>query len=67
EDISDRVAVMYKGRLVEVSSSHKIYREPQDAYTKALLSAIPIPDPTVKRERIPWNPESYLAARLNSA
>ncbi|WP_300967763.1 ABC transporter ATP-binding protein, partial [Meiothermus sp.] len=53
EDISDRVAVMYKGRLVEVSSSHKIYREPQDAYTKALLSAIPIPDPTVKRERIP--------------
>ncbi|WP_412917811.1 ABC transporter ATP-binding protein [Meiothermus sp.] len=67
EDISDRVAVMYKGRLVEVSSSHKIYREPQDAYTKALLSAIPIPDPTVKRERIPWNPEAYLAARQESA
>jgi len=67
EDISDRVAVMYKGRLVEVSSSHRIYREPKDEYTKALLSAIPIPDPTVKRERIPWNPEAYLAARQNSA
>ncbi len=63
EDISDRVAVMYKGRLVEVSSSHRIYREPKDEYTKALLSAIPIPDPTVKRERIPWNPEAYSAAR----
>ncbi|PZA06342.1 MULTISPECIES: ABC transporter ATP-binding protein [unclassified Meiothermus] len=67
EDISDRVAVMYKGRLVEVSSSHRIYREPKDAYTKALLSAIPIPDPSIKRERIPWNPEAYLAARQQSA
>ncbi|RIH87217.1 Glutathione import ATP-binding protein GsiA [Meiothermus luteus] len=67
EDISDRVAVMYKGRLVEVSSSHRIYREPKDEYTKALLSAIPIPDPTVKRERIPWNPEAYSAARQKGA
>lgn len=52
---------------VEVSSSYRIYREPKDAYTKALLSAIPIPDPSIKRECIPWNPEAYLTARQQGA
>ncbi len=63
EDISDRVAVMYKGDIVEVSSSHSIYRNPQDDYTKALLAAVPIPDPTIKRERVPWDAQAYMKRR----
>lgn len=63
EDISDRVAVMYKGDLVEVNDAHTIYRQPKDDYTKALLSAVPIPDPTIKRERVPWDSAAYMAKR----
>jgi len=63
EDISDRVAVMYKGDLVEVNDAHAIYRNPKDDYTKALLSAVPIPDPNLKRERIPWDAAAYMAKR----
>ena len=59
EELADRVAVMYKGKLVELADSHTLYRHPQDDYTKALLSAVPIPDPQVKRQRIHWDPESY--------
>lgn len=52
EHISDRVGVMYLGKMVELTTSEELFREPLHPYTKALISAIPNPNPFAKRERI---------------
>lgn len=50
--VSDRVAVMYLGKIVELATADAIYQDPRHLYTQALLSAIPSHDPSVKREKI---------------
>lgn len=50
--ISDRIAVMYLGRVVELASDNELYKNPKHPYTRALLSAIPVTDPSLKKERV---------------
>ena len=59
--ISDRIAVMYHGRIVEMGSAECVYTNPQHAYTKSLLSAIPLPDPREEknRKRIAYKGEDF--------
>ncbi|CDR65681.1 Oligopeptide transport system ATP-binding protein [Staphylococcus schweitzeri] len=50
--VSDRIAVMHKGKIVEIASSERLYQNPLHNYTKSLISAIPQPDPMFERERV---------------
>lgn len=63
--ISDRIAVMYLGSLVELASSQTLFSQPQHPYTKALISAIPIPDPKVERSRQAISLEGDVPSPIN--
>ena len=59
EHICDRVAVMYLGKIVELGAASALFAAPQHPYTRALLSAIPIPDPDAARQRVTLDPGSF--------
>ena len=59
EHICSRVAVMYLGKIVEMGETAKLFASPQHSYTRALLSAIPVPDPDAPRQRIVLDPASF--------
>jgi peptide/nickel transport system ATP-binding protein len=62
EHICSRVAVMYRGRIVEMGDTRALFANPTHPYTKALLSAIPLLDPDAPRTRIELDPASFDAA-----
>lgn len=66
EHISDRVCVMYLGRIAELAPTEELFYQPLHPYTEALLSAIPVADPTIQNERIPLKGEIGNAANLPS-
>ena len=57
EHICSRTAVMYRGRILEMGDTAALFRDPAHPYTRALLSAIPVPDPDAQPVRIEWNAE----------
>lgn len=63
--ISDRIIVMYLGKIVEISPWNELYENPLHPYTKALLSAIPIPDPVVEKQRIRTRIEGEVPSLIN--
>jgi oligopeptide transport system ATP-binding protein len=63
--LSDRIAVMYLGKVVETADRNDIYDRPQHPYTKALLSSIPVPDPRVERERAPITLKGEIPSPVN--
>ena len=63
--LSDRIAVMYLGKVVETADRNDIYERPQHPYTKALLSSIPVPDPKVERERAPITLKGEIPSPVN--
>lgn len=66
--ISDRIAVMYRGKIVELGAADEIYNNPVHPYTKSLLSAVPKPDPISesKRQRVPYSHEEVLDAEIGT-
>jgi oligopeptide/dipeptide ABC transporter ATP-binding protein len=52
EQVSDRIAVMYLGKIVEIGPAEEVVRDPKHPYAKALISAVPVPDPDIRRERV---------------
>jgi oligopeptide transport system ATP-binding protein len=63
--LSDRIAVMYLGKVVEAADRNDIYDRPQHPYTKALLSSIPVPDPEVERQRAPITLKGEIPSPVN--
>ncbi|MGN0294489.1 MAG: oligopeptide/dipeptide ABC transporter ATP-binding protein [Lachnospiraceae bacterium] len=63
--ISDRVMVMYLGKIVEITASSQLYSNPAHPYTKALLSAIPIPDPKVEKEKVRIRMDGEIPSPIN--
>src|SRR5207237_8240944 len=63
--LSDRIAVMYLGKVVETADRNDIYDRPQHPYTKALLSSIPVPDPIVEMGRAPITLKGEIPSPVN--
>ena len=65
-DVADEIVVMYAGRVVEIGPCDAIFARPQHPYTRALLSAVPVPDPDARRERLrsrAWQVAKTMPAR----